>query len=560
MDQGVVRGAEEVMVKNRVLCVLSLAAVVALTGAVPGWAGGRKKPKPETVLILYGATGQYGWVGDVHARMLANLLGHFSLPYRVKPVEDYTRGEIDSALATFYIGNDYYAPVPDHFYSDVMNSTKTICWFKYHIWELDWRDARFPIKFGLAWNRLDWNGYDTIYYQGESFTKHQADPELGVLDIVDPGVCEEIASARLTIGPGQYDWVPYIVHGANLWYVADLPFAYISEEDRYIVFCDLLHDILGIDHEESKRAIIRIEDVDPNADPDELRQIADYLYSEGVPFAVSVVPVYYDPLGFYNNSIPERERMSQVKEFLSALDYMVERGGNIVLHGYTHQYDETANPYNGVTGDDFEFYRVSLDDYGRVVYGGPVPEDSERWARDRVRRGLQELERSGFSPVAWETPHYAASSTDYPVFANTFSATIQRVLYFTDYPLAAHLFARAYGAPGRVKKLGRARAVSASAEPLYFGGQFFPYVIHRDIYGQKVIPENLGNVEPEPWGEYPARLPEDIVRAASKNLVVRDGWASAYFHPFYDISYLEELVSGIKALGYTYVPVTADLQ
>jgi len=42
-------------------------------------------------------------------------------------------------------------------------------------------------------------------------------------------------------------------------------------------------------------------------------------------------------------------------------------------------------------------------------------------------------------------------------------------------------------------------------------------------------------------------------RAARANLVVRDGFAAFYFHPFLNLSYLERTVTGIRALGYTFV-------
>ena len=41
--------------------------------------------------------------------------------------------------------------------------------------------------------------------------------------------------------------------------------------------------------------------------------------------------------------------------------------------------------------------------------------------------------------------------------------------------------------------------------------------------------------------------------AAQKNLVVRDGFASFFFHPYLDISYLQQTVAGLKAVGYSFV-------
>jgi uncharacterized protein YdaL len=87
-------------------------------------------------------------------------------------------------------------------------------------------------------------------------------------------------------------------------------------------------------------------------------------------------------------------------------------------------------------------------------------------------------------------------------------------------------------------------------------GQLFPFVV-RDVYGTKVLPENIGNVEPEDWFQYKARLPEQIIADARRNLAVRDGFASFYFHPFFDIAYLKQTVEGIQAAGYTFVTPTS---
>ena len=46
---------------------------------------------------------------------------------------------------------------------------------------------------------------------------------------------------------------------------------------------------------------------------------------------------------------------------------------------------------------------------------------------------------------------------------------------------------------------------------------------------------------------------EDLVRFARENRVVRDGFASFFFHPFFDVSVLEEIVRGVQGEGYTFV-------
>src|SRR5690606_26198126 len=63
-------------------------------------------------------------------------------------------------------------------------------------------------------------------------------------------------------------------------------------------------------------------------------------------------------------------------------------------------------------------------------------------------------------------------------------------------------------------------------------GQFFPYTV-RDIYGWKIIPENLGNFEPVAMNHHPEQLVGDLVHTAVVNRVVRDGVASFFYHPYY---------------------------
>jgi len=499
----------------------------------------------NTVLILYDSSGSYGWIGGIHARMLANLLGHFQLNYRLMPVEAYRPGSTGAARATFYLGTVFNNPLPASFLRDVLSTDKPVCWFKYNLWQVA-RDSSFGSPFenqtGFRFEFMDSSGYEAISYKGETFDKNPLDAELGRTTILNAGLAAAPAYAcRAT----PSNCIPYIVHGGNFWYVADTPFAYISEEDRYVVFADVLHDILQISHPESHRALIRLEDIDPTYPTGQLREAADYLHSEGVPFLVSVIPVYRDPLGYYNHGVAETVRMSRKPEFVQTLKHLMAQGGQIVLEGYTHQYDSVPNPFTGVTGDDYEFFRVTVDERNNTVDYMPVPEDSRYWVQNRIRNALRQLRYCGLTPIAWQTPHYAASALDYMVFADYFPLTIQRVLYFDS-------------DEGVIGDNGSNRRMLDSAS--HSAGQFFPYPIQRDFYGQKIAPENLGNIELVPFGGSPTRLPGDLIRVARKNRVVRDGWASAFFHPFLDTSYLQELIRGVKALGYTYVPLSDDLQ
>jgi hypothetical protein len=49
------------------------------------------------------------------------------------------------------------------------------------------------------------------------------------------------------------------------------------------------------------------------------------------------------------------------------------------------------------------------------------------------------------------------------------------------------------------------------------------------------------------------------LRCVGKNAVLGNAWPSFYFHPFYDMTKLQEIVAGIQGMGYTFVPLSEGL-
>ena len=94
-----------------------------------------------------------------------------------------------------------------------------------------------------------------------------------------------------------------------------------------------------------------------------------------------------------------------------------------------------------------------------------------------------------------------------------------------------------------------------------FTGQFFPYEIHGDVHGARIIPETAGFVKPGEWNV------ADVLRVAKRNRTLRDVWASFYLHPLLagrredgglgrnqgDVTQLRELIDAVRALGYEFV-------
>jgi uncharacterized protein YdaL len=260
-------------------------------------------------------------------------------------------------------------------------------------------------------------------------------------------------------------------------------------------------------------------------------------------------------------------RLSETRALKDALRYAVDRGAQVVLHGYTHQYDSVTNPYTGASGDDFEFFRVTLDAAGSYRDFAPLPGDSYGCAQSRVRAAFREARQAGLSVAAWCTPHYLASADDYRAFGDFFPLTIQRAVYFDGTGEVSRIPGRGDNWNGWQRegdnnhgRNGGKPAPAPQLDPRHFGGQFFPFVIQNDIYGQKIVPENLGKVDLPVLNGSTVRQPADMIRIARKHRVVRDGWASGFFHPFLDLALLQELIPGIKAEGYTFVRLKANVK
>jgi uncharacterized protein YdaL len=513
-------------------------------------------------LILYDSNPAlpYNKLGLAYAIMLRNLLGHFGTQVDFLPVENYTAGTIAPYQFIFYLGTLYdNSGVPPAFLTDVSQTSQTVVWFKYNLWKLTGDAAlNFVANSGVNFSQLrSLDGtpsaatpnpgfFDTVLFKGKDFVKFynfdattgtvHADPDVGVTQIVDTTKAQALVMIKNSHTAEQ---VPYIVRSGNFWYVADVPFSFIGPRDRYLVMCDILHDILNSQIQEIHRALVRLEDVGALVDPAGMKTLTDYMYTNQIPFSIAVIPFYRDPLGKYNGGVPQQIRFRNATNLLSSLRYAMPRGGKIVMHGYTHQYASTLNPHTGVSGDDFEFWDI--------VRNAPVAADtSVAWADGRLRAGLAELATRNIVPFAFELPHYQGSPNTYAATILHFRNTYQRVVYYTS--------------AGNQMNLN-----PADPNRDFAVGQFFPYIIESDYYGQRVLPENLGNIEYDISDIDPTSTVvytwQDIAINAQYARTIRDGFASFFFHPFWVEQELnlpafqdfQSLIQAITSLGFQWV-------
>ena len=476
-------------------------------------------------LVLYDRTGRWGWLGELYAVMAGNLASHFGR-WTSKPVTAYRPGDIARHTATIYLGSTYGEPLPAPFLSDVAVARRPVIWAGANIHELARRNPDLATRQGWKPGLLDRSPVREIRYKGTALTRWSR-RTVGLMTYAKLDRSRVAVVAKAVRSDGST--LPWAIRSGRLTYVGEIPFAYSSETDRVLVFADLLFDALAPRTRPRHRALVRLEDINPLSEPEELRAAADYLHSKGIPFGFGVSPRYRDPTGGENGGEPKDVLLRDTPEVADTIRYLEQRGGVLVGHGYTHQWDGGNNPYDGATGDDVEFFRVVERRDKTLDYRGPVPGDSVAWAERRIAFASREFEAAGIAPPKiFEFPHYAASLNAYRAAARRFSTRWERAFYF----------------PGLLSAHAPTRARPAS--------QFFPYVV-RDVYGTKVLPESLGSVNPEAWHGYPARRPADIVEAARAQLVVRDNVAGFFFHPFLDLSLLRRTIDGLRALGYEFV-------
>ena len=483
---------------------------------------GKGAGRPLSLLVVYEDDGT--GAGDIDAAFTANLAGRFGRS-AVRSFEDYRPGEIGGHDAVFVLPRAEGGRPPEALLGDVRAARQPVIWLHHKIASL-FEDRAFASAQGWVPAPSLPADYVTVRYKGREFPRdvraaaNVSEPRIGSPDRV-----LVYASALRRDGSEA----PWALRSGNLFYIVEQPYSYMHEDDRYLVFADLLYEMLAPAVRERHRAMVRIEDVGPEADPRRIRALADLLAAEGVPFAMTVYDTYRDPGGRYSRGRPLRISLRQRPQLVRALDYAVSRGATLVAHGHTHQSDERPNPYARVSGGDYEFFAADLRD-GAFVLRGPLRDNAiESW-RARFAASRLAWRRAGLAhPAIFTTPHYAASPEAYAAARELYSARFERSLYFG----------------------GEARAGQSLRSDVW-GAQFFPFEV-VDVRGDLILPENLGYSATSRGVGENSRRPERLIASAARNLAVRDGFASFFHHWYESPADLRTIVRGIKQLGYRFV-------
>lgn len=470
-------------------------------------------------------------LGERSAVMVRNLLGHFrEVDVRMAAAGRYVRGSLSRCDRAIYLGAYFDAKLPDAFLSDVAQYRAPFFWMNYNIWAL--RDKmgaeRFEARWGFDYQKTDAPAqpkpgvvpqfYDRFTYKGATFRKVDTLDEAGAFTGDAAIVLVRNRSAALLAEGAQSATgarTPYLLRKGDAFYIADNPVSITDERDRYLILADVLFDFLKLEPRSPRRyALARIEDIHPAYDLRLLYQAIEVFRTRKLPFAISLIPRFAD--GHRTLDMTEKVK------FVRMIRYAVDSGASILVHGYEHQLPVDLGCGTAFSGEGYEFWDV--------CNNRPLAFESEAFVQRRLDNAKRLLEQAGIPYVGWVTPHYAASETALRVIQRNFGRMLQRVDYFLA---------------------GRPVAPANTVD------QFFPYTIVRDYHGLHVWPENLGYVPLPDAGKGPQPV-EEILERARLNKVVRDAWASFFWHPFLintplGLASLEKLVDGIRAEGYEFV-------
>ncbi|HEY5524517.1 MAG TPA: DUF2334 domain-containing protein, partial [Clostridium sp.] len=75
--------------------------------------------------------------------------------------------------------------------------------------------------------------------------------------------------------------------------------------------------------------------------------IGDFLYSEGIKYHIAWIPRFKSPTDNIDNNLLENNSIQNVG-FVNLLDYLINKGAQVGLHGYTHQ---SGNEISGIGAD-----------------------------------------------------------------------------------------------------------------------------------------------------------------------------------------------------------------
>jgi len=458
------------------------------------------------------------WLGEAYANMVSSLASHFpGIPHFMRPIESYQAYDVYHCQYNIYLGSYFDNKIPESFLTDFAYAPTRIFWVGTNIWQLG---KAFPNIFGFSYSKtselnhwiLDRQNRPTFFryfhYRGEIFekygeynSKHEFQAPYDMVELKQSHAFPaNVLSWSQHNGNGDYR--PYALSIRNRYYLADVPFSFIHENDRYLIFSDLLFDFLQQSPVRSQKlAFVRLEEVDPNFVPVGISKALQFLSQINIKPHIPIVPTIDDPA---------RSAVAMKK-----------------LHEEIQMFD----PYYIWVGVKPESRPDANFSFWDIKNNTPLPEDSVDFVLTRLEKGYEVFKLANIQPQIWMTPFNSASALDSSIFARIFPWRIGRTVNFnhTQFNLPNTSQDLGFNTGDANENLIRRQAfqnAQVNANLKSWAGQFFPYEVYADLYEHKIIPENMGALKLSANGS--GATPQQMLENAKRLSVVRDSWASFY--------------------------------
>ncbi|WP_099159151.1 polysaccharide deacetylase family protein [Virgibacillus ndiopensis] len=434
------------------------------------------------VLVVYSS--QSGEVND-NVRMLDLLTGHFTMNITFINTSEIEENDLKNVTHLFYFGQ-MKEQLPNSFTSILDSFNGTVVALGHNVAQLGKRFS-FVIPQGEAI-------FSKVLLMGKGEKVESIIPHT-VLNVNTTKETEEL----IKVTHGSENVYPLFVKNKQNYYYASSDI----KPPLSIYLGEVLHEVFDEEHENVHPGYIRLEDIHPMVNVEKLMAVAEELKKRDIPYLVAVIPVYTNP------KTHEEYHMSDFPHVIKALKYMQDNGGNIVMHGYTHQFRKSE------TGEGYEFWDV---ENNMPIYHGPnekvikktkqdfdtaadyemykkeQKEFEKKYVEEKLTKGIQELTNYGIYPLAFEAPHYTMSQNGYAVTSNHFSTYV-----------------------GQVQVSDEDWEIMTTA----------PYITMPSfLKGMTLLPETMGYVQPND-----SKVIKRMINDAKQYSIVRDGMVAAFFHP-----------------------------
>ncbi|PZD96297.1 hypothetical protein DNH61_08875 [Paenibacillus sambharensis] len=487
------------MRKSIVVCMLiaMLASLAPQPHGKTAAASSGSAPKQETrALIVYSLAQKE----DIHqVRILDMLAGHFSRNSTVISDE-----EIASVSGEAYTHLFYYGLQQKELPGELIRFVEE---FKGPAMLINENVRQFPGRYGFVTRN---NSVLTSAVTTTSSGELTVLPEERLATEVQVGPDAEILMSGTT-AQGE---VPLLARKGSSYYLASAslfnPMGYLLGETLFSFF--------GQEGSRQPTLYLRLEDIHPKSEHKKVMEIAKYLKSKNIPYMLSVIPVYTNP------ETQKEIHLEDSPKLVKALRYAQDNGGSIVLHGYRHQYRSSE------TGEGFEYWDAEYDhpitqpaseqSYSRdhfdteEAYEAYLKEGQafeERYVKETLEKGVQELIDLKLYPLAFEAPHYAMSSTGYATVASHFSTYVGQ-LQLSDLTWTSNY------------------------APLY---ESYPSYLK----GMRLLPETIGYVENGDQNGVAA-----MMKKASIYEHYTDSYIAGFYHPYLGFDLLESLIGEMQMI------------